>query len=78
MDANGDDTAAAKIAFVQREVCRQDNVAGGARVLFADQPTEAVVGIPGGQFFAMALGGARRAVGDRNARCADMLSLRDF
>ncbi len=75
VDANGDDTVAAIVTFMQRDVCRQDDVAGDALVLLADQPAGAVAGLPGGQLFAMPFGRARCAVGpfedgaDRRQKC---------
>ena len=81
MDADGDHTAAAEIAFVQREAGGQDVVAGATLILLADQPAAAVVDLPADSFLRWRSGGrgwpsdhARiEPMGARNARCADML-----
>lgn len=81
MDTDRDDAAAAIVTFVQRKAGRQDDVAGAALILLADQPAAAVVGPPRGQLLRWRSGGRGRPsdhartvpIGARNARCADML-----
>ncbi|MBF2712928.1 hypothetical protein HGO34_22840 [Agrobacterium vitis] len=46
VDADRNNTAAAIVAFVEREAGRQADVAGAALVLLAYQPASAVVGLP--------------------------------
>lgn len=46
VDADSNDAASAIVGFMKREARGQDDTAGGASVLFADQATAAVIGLP--------------------------------
>lgn len=62
MDTDGDHTATAIVAFVQREARCQDDVSCPTLILPANQPAAAVAGLPCGELLAMALRWAWLAV----------------